>query len=91
MKGLEFPRYVFKSPGDVRYGLTEGSYGSQIAESQDEFDALLKAGWSEGIEEAVEASKVVAPENRNGTVELEEKKPEEKEPEEKKKGLFGGR
>ena len=56
---MDFPRYVFKSPGENR--IPEGSYDCELVDGQEGFDKLIKAGWNETILGAVEASKAEKP------------------------------
>jgi hypothetical protein len=52
---MDFPRYVFKSPGAVR--IPEGSYDLELVVDQEGYDKHVKAGWNETILGAVEAGK----------------------------------
>ena len=52
---MEFPRLVFTSPGDQK--IDGGSYGYEVTNDQEEYDAAIKAGFFPTVPEAVEAFK----------------------------------
>lgn len=57
---MEFPRWVFTSPGDVK--LPGKSYGQQIVNDEDEYNAALAAEWHGTLLEALDAvNKPVVP------------------------------
>lgn len=56
---MEFPRYMFRSPGlYIRPG---GSYDSRIAESAQDRDALVAAGWHDTVDAAADAEATAKP------------------------------
>ena len=55
---MEFPRFVFKDHGP--HQRAGGSYDHAPVESQEEFDAALKAGWFATLPEAIETKPVIA-------------------------------
>ena len=46
---MDFPRYVFTEEGEEK--CTLGTYGAEIVEDKDEFDAAMKAGYKEELSE----------------------------------------
>lgn len=52
---MEFPRFVFCSPGPM--ACNGGTYGHELVKSQSEFDAAVKAGWSQTLPEALGANR----------------------------------
>jgi hypothetical protein len=49
---LEFPRFVFTSPGPLP--CNGGTYGEKIVQDEDEHEAALKAGFFSTLPEALE-------------------------------------
>jgi hypothetical protein len=57
---MDFPRWVFTSPGDIKVG--GKSYGQQIVNDEVEHKAALSAGWYDTVLDAFDAvGKPVAP------------------------------
>ncbi len=56
---MDFPRFVFKSPGEIR--LPNGSYDQKITEEEGEYEALIKEGWSPTVIEAMGGEPEKAP------------------------------
>ena len=52
---MEFPRYVFTSPGPEK--IPGGSYGTELVNDQDEFDDAIAAGFFATMPEALEDAK----------------------------------
>lgn len=50
---MDFPRWVFTSPGDIK--LPGKSYGQQIVNDEDEYNAALAAEWHGTLLEAFDA------------------------------------
>lgn len=53
---MEFPRYVFTSPGNLSAGWGR-TYGEEIVNDDAEYEAALKAGFYSTLPEAFEAAK----------------------------------
>lgn len=48
---MEFPRFVFISPG--KHECQGGTYSQELVKSQEEYDAAVKAGFSATIPDAL--------------------------------------
>ena len=53
---MDFPRYVFTSPGNLSAGWGR-TYGEEIVNDDGEYEAAIKAGFYGTLPEAVEAAK----------------------------------
>lgn len=53
---MDFPRYVFTSPGNLSAGWGR-TYGEEIVNDAAEYDAAIKAGFYGTLPEALEAAK----------------------------------